>query len=211
MARKMGVFPLIFAVMAVFALVLCFATQARAEGERLDRLQIQPLRTKPSKKHQIDARKIKKGVIAERLRKSNSELDAAKAVVWANYIMDASDEFGVDPFMISAIIVKESGAQSDVRSRTSHGLMQINWKAHRSGLTSSFSDIETRTDIYDPKKNILAGTYIFSCYLRSSRGDIQKALRRYVGGNAPKYVSGVINCRKELDTRFAQHVSTIGQ
>jgi soluble lytic murein transglycosylase-like protein len=87
--------------------------------------------------------------------------------------------------------------------------MQINWKAHRTGLTSSFSGIDSRTDIYDPKKNILAGTYIFSCYLRSSGGDVQKALKRYVGGNAPRYVSGVINCRKELDTRFAQHINKV--
>ena len=209
MDRKTFGSPLVFAIMAAFVLVLCFAVQARAEGERLDKLQVQASRTKPSKKNHVDARRIKKGVIAERLRKSNAELDSAKAAVWANYIMDASDEFGVDPFMISAIIVKESGAQSNVRSRTSHGLMQINWKANRPGLTSSFSGIDSRTDIYDPKKNILAGTYIFSCYLRSSGGDVQKALKRYVGGNAPRYVSGVINCRKELDTRFAQHINKV--
>ena len=209
MDRRVFGSPLAFVIIAAFALILCFAAQARAEGERLDRLQAQAPRTKPSKKNHVDARRIKKGVIAEQLLKSNAELDAAKAAVWANFIMDASDEFGVDPFMISAIIVKESGAQSNVRSRTSHGLMQINWKAHRTGLTSSFSGIDSRTDIYDPKKNILAGTYIFSCYLRSSGGDVQKALKRYVGGNAPRYVSGVINCRKELDTRFAQHINKV--
>ena len=207
MDRRVFGSPLAFVIIAAFALILCFAAQARAEGERLDRLQAQAPRTKPSKKSHVDARRIKKGVIAEQLLKSNAELDAAKAAVWANFIMDASDEFGVDPFMISAIIVKESGAQSNVRSRTSHGLMQINWKAHRTGLTSSCSGIDSRTDIYDPKKNILAGTYIFSCYLRSSGGDVQKALKRYVGGNAPRYVSGVINCRKELDTRFAQNIN----
>ena len=209
MDRRVFGSPLAFVIIAAFALILCFAAQARAEGERLDRLQAQAPRTKPSKKNHVDARRIKKGVIAEQLLKSNAELDAAKAAVWANFIMDASDEFGVDPFMISAIIVKESGAQSNVRSRTSHGLMQINWKARRTGLTSSFSGIDSRTDIYDPKKNILAGTYIFSCYLRSSGGDVQKALKRYVGGNAPRYVSGVINCRKELDTRFAQHINKV--
>jgi soluble lytic murein transglycosylase-like protein len=140
----------------------------------------------------VDTREEKAAVIMNRFMKANPELDEYAAGKFAEYILEASDEFGVHPFLIAAIVIKESTVRYKARSRYAYGLMQINWSAHKRGLRSAFSGIQTLEDLIQPRNNILAGTYIFSCYLDSSDGNISEALALYLGRNGTRYIKGVM-------------------
>lgn len=142
--------------------------------------------------HPVDTREEKAAVIMNRFMKANPELDEYAAGKFAEYILEASGEFGVHPFLIAAIVIKESTVRYKARSRYAYGLMQINWSAHKRGLRSAFSEIQTLEDLIQPRNNILAGTYIFSCYLDSSNGNISEALALYLGRNGTRYIKGVM-------------------
>jgi soluble lytic murein transglycosylase-like protein len=152
--------------------------------------------------HPVDTREEKAAVIMNRFMKANPELDEYAAGKFAEYILEASGEFGVHPFLIAAIVIKESTVRYKARSRYAYGLMQINWSAHKRGLRSAFSEIQTLEDLIQPRNNILAGTYIFSCYLDSSDGNVSEALAMYLGRNGTRYIKGVMEHYEHMLTQY---------
>lgn len=152
---------------------------------------------------------VRKEAIAEFFREKNKNLEVDRAENYAHYVLEAGSQFGVDPFIIAAIIIKESKARHSARSRVAYGLMQINWRVHKQNIAKAFSHIKTLSDMMKPKNNIIVGTYIFSCYLNSSEGDIIRALSRYYGGKSERYVRGIFSYRQELDNRFAQKINLL--
>ncbi|MFP4481755.1 MAG: transglycosylase SLT domain-containing protein [Thermovirgaceae bacterium] len=179
-------------VLCLLLLLSFFVGAGFAEGDVYNR----NLREDPVEaQKEPDPAKTRDGkmvVIMNRFMEANPELEEYAAGKFAGYVLEASDQFGVHPFLIAAIIIKESTVRYRARSRYAYGLMQINWSAHKRALRSAFSEIETLEDLIQPRNNILAGTYIFSCYLNSSDGNISEALAMYLGKNGTRYIKNVM-------------------
>lgn len=110
-------------------------------------------------------------------------------------IIAYSDEYGVSPSLVAAIIKAESNWQTDaVSSADAKGLMQLsdttfNWIA------------QDNEDIFDPETNIRYGTFYFS-KLFDTYGDTDTALAAYNAG------SGNVD-RWLLDSRYSKNGNTI--
>lgn len=152
------------------------------------------------KQHQDD--RVKKA-IGKGLQSYNKEVSAATGLEYADYIVEACSQFGIDdPALIAALIVKESTVRPNARSRYAHGLMQINWNVHKKSISNKFPWIKTLNDLMVPKNNILVGTWILSRHLNTSGGDLDKALYLYLGRAGSRYVRQIMRhrgtFRKEL-------------
>lgn len=69
------------------------------------------------------------------------------------YIEEISNQYGVCPELIMAIVEHESSGRADATNKGCKGLMQINAKYHQDRMERLGV-----TDIYDPYSNILIGT-----------------------------------------------------
>ncbi len=140
--------------------------------------------------------------IAGLFARMNKKLGPEKAERYAAHVLEAGKLFGVDPLVIASILVRESRANASAKNRSNIGLMQVNWKAHASNLSQAFPSIKKLEDLFNPRNNILAGAWIFSCYHKSSGGDLSKSLKKYVGGGS-KYVEKVMSAYRTLKSDFA--------
>jgi soluble lytic murein transglycosylase-like protein len=140
--------------------------------------------------------------IAALFTRINKNLAAEKAERYASHVLDAGKLFGVDPLVLASILVRESRANASAKNRSNIGLMQVNWKAHEKNLPKAFPGIRSVRDLFDPRNNILAGAWIFSCYHRSAGGDLAKSLKKYVGGGSG-YVEKVLSAYRTLKNDIA--------
>jgi soluble lytic murein transglycosylase-like protein len=99
---------------------------------------------------------------------------------------------------VKAVIHRESGFRPRAVSPAGAiGLMQVMpWNARRLGIT--------RAELWDPARNILAGTRLLAVLLRHYRGDVISALVAYnagprrplspvpANGETPGYIHGVL-------------------
>lgn len=194
MKRKTQVLPRTEAVAVLIALFFSLsfpAGRSCAEGECYDRLEIAAPEVQ-AEQEQTELPSSTIQVIVSAFTRVNGNLDESTAASYAVNIIEAAERFGVHPFMVASIIIRESTVKQNARSRYAYGLMQINWKAHRKGLKAAFNHIQTLDDLLQPRNNILAGTWIFSWYLKSSEGNIDRALAKYLGRSGKKYIRRVL-------------------
>lgn len=99
---------------------------------------------------------------------------AARLAPFSEAVADAAGQFGIDPSVITAVIVAESGGKAHAVSPAgARGLMQIMpGTARELGLENPF----------DPRENILAGTRYLAKMLKRFGGDITLALAAYNAG-----------------------------
>ena len=135
----------------------------------------------------------------------NKRLSPQKARLYAEFIVEAGQQFHQDPFVIAAMIVNESSARHDALSRGGdYGLMQVRWRVHKRNITKKYPHIKQAKDMFDPKYNVLVGTEIFSRCCAAS-ADLQSGLLRYSAGNrrlARKIVAEV----KRLEDAYQRHL-----
>jgi hypothetical protein len=128
---------------------------------------------------------LKVNAISHVFKQHNNLLDNETANEYASIIKSTSEEFGEDPFIIAALVIVESRVKHDALSKGGDfGLMQIRWRVHKNKLIQKYSTINTESDMFKPKENIMAGTEIFSNYRKSADGDIQRAMVAYSGGSS---------------------------
>ena len=140
----------------------------------------------------------------------NRNLSEDKAKEYAKYVMEAAHRFSIEPSLITAIIIKESTAKVNARSRYAVGLMQVYWQLHKKTIGAQFPHIRTEKILMEPRNNIMVGTWLFSQYMLSCKGDVTKALRRYLGSKATQYVALVNKYRGHFSKRMnfnLQHAS----
>ncbi len=107
------------------------------------------------------------------------KVSAHKAdLIVAEATRNAAEHDALDPELILAVIAVESTFQDKAVSRAgARGLMQIMPKYH----PEKVQEIGGVHALYDPRKNIHAGTKILNEYLAISRGNVRTALLRYNG------------------------------
>ncbi len=103
---------------------------------------------------------------------------------WRGEIESSADQNGLDPNLIAAVMLQESGGQPTVVSASGAvGLMQI---MPRDGISSSFicgdnpcfKNRPSITELLDPDENINFGARMLSGLLKTS-GSIRNALKAY--------------------------------
>jgi len=103
-------------------------------------------------------------------------------IKYSNFVDRYAKEYGVDKFLVYAIIKNESAFNQNAKSnKGAKGLMQLmdetaQWSANKLGL--SFN----KDDSFDPKTNIQIGTYYLSYLLDVFGGDEKLAIAAYNGG-----------------------------
>lgn len=154
----------------------------------------------------------RKQSIAALFRQYNKKLDNDKAVDYANFIMQACEQFKQDPFVIAAMIVNESSARHDaISTGGDYGLMQVRWRVHQKKIRKKYPQIEEANDMFDPKYNVLVGTEIFSTYYATAKQDIRGALMYYTAGNvrhADKVMAVLARLEKSYIERLKEGVQT---
>ena len=98
----------------------------------------------------------------------------------AEIVRNTAEAQSINPNIIAAMIVHESGVRPKVISKGGdYGLMQIRWRVHR----RTYGEIRTSAaPLFDPMTNIKIGTDIFARYYAKKK-TLKGALLRYSGGN----------------------------
>ena len=153
-------------------------------------------------------RKAQKKSIAALLKSYNSKLGQKAALQYAEYILQASEKFRQDPFVVAAMIVKESSARHDAVSRGGdYGLMQVRWRVHRRSITQKYPHIKDAKAMLNPEYNILVGTEILAHYCASA-DDLKGGLMRYSAGNR-KLAENVFAVLKGLQSSYQEHLTAL--
>ncbi|HPD07305.1 MAG TPA: transglycosylase SLT domain-containing protein [Candidatus Bipolaricaulis sp.] len=118
----------------------------------------------------------------------------AYPLAWWDTVLHWAGEYGVDPYLVLAVIREESGfSPTAVSSSDARGLMQLlpstaRWIAEEK-LTIPYRE----GDLFSPDYNIRLGTWYLSYLLRESGGDLVWAVAAYNGGpgNLRRWTAGV--------------------
>lgn len=103
-----------------------------------------------------------------------------KASEYAKHIIHAGKTWGIDPAIITGLMLRESSGNYKADSGSSVGLMQVNWNVHKDLLRVHFG-VNNRNKLFDPKLNILAGSFLLKRYYEDENKQMGRALTRYLG------------------------------
>lgn len=116
---------------------------------------------------------------------------------WVGEIEYSADKYGLDPNLIAAVMLQESGGQPTVLSTSGAvGLMQI---MPRDGIASSFicgdnpcfKNRPSINELLDPNYNIDFGTRLLS-YLLKTSGSTRNALKAYGPMDVDFYYADIV-------------------
>ena len=125
-----------------------------------------------------------------------------KAREYCKYVMEASKLWQIDPAVIIGLLLRESSGNWKSDSGSSVGLMQVNWGVHKDLLRVHFK-VKDRKQLFNPRINILAGTYLLKRYYEDEGNCIASALTRYLGASNSQYKLDVLKCAMRInDKRF---------
>lgn len=99
---------------------------------------------------------------------------------------EVGEQYGVDPFIILAMIDEESGGNLRAENGSCKGLMQVSeyWHADRMENLGV-------TDLFDARSNILVGTDYLAELIEKNGGNIGASLMEYNGdSNWNEYLNG---------------------
>ena len=135
---------------------------------------------------------IRQNAIVNYFKRKNSKIPSQTLTQYAQLIDAVSAKYKLDPFLIAAIMVKESTMREKAVSKGNYGLMQINWNANKSWITKTFP-IRSKQDLLVPTNNVKIGAHILAANIRKTGGDVDKGLDRYRGRSLPSYRNSVHN------------------
>jgi soluble lytic murein transglycosylase-like protein len=116
---------------------------------------------------------------------------------WCDKITRNANLHGIDPNLIAALILQESGGQADAYSKSGAvGLMQV---MPRDGLAAEFmcpngpcfANRPSMAELYDPDFNVEYGTQ-FLASLISRHGSYREALKYYGPANVDYYYADIV-------------------
>jgi len=116
---------------------------------------------------------------------------------WCTLITEYSGKHGLDPNLIAALILQESGGNPDAYSKSGAvGLMQV---MPRDGKAASFmckngpcfANRPSSAELYDPELNIKFGTKMLAGLI-SREGNIRDALKSYGPMDVGYYYADIV-------------------
>lgn len=93
--------------------------------------------------------------------------------------------------MLALIEVESSFVPTSLSNKGAFGLTQVMPKVHGKMLKEA-KIIKDDRDLFDIQPSIQAGNLILNGYLKDSKGDISKALERYLGGKDGAYLHKIL-------------------
>ncbi len=105
-------------------------------------------------------------------------------VSYTDIIKENSEEYGVDPFLVMAIINVESKFDANARSgKDARGLMQITAQTGQWGSEMIGIEDYTQDSLYQPEINIKIGTWYINRLMKEFDGNLDLVLAAYNGGS----------------------------
>ena len=139
----------------------------------------------------------------------NKKLSAKQARQYAEYILQAGDKFGQEPFVLAAMVVHESSANASAVSRGGdYGLMQVRWNVHKKRIMREYPSVKKAKDFLDPRINIMVGTEIFTDYRAAAGPDLRAGLLRYSAGNK-KLANKIFATVRDLEAAQNRHLKAV--
>ena len=133
--------------------------------------------------------------------KHNPKLNASTAKKYSELVIEASEKYKQDPYVIAAIIVHESTVNNKAVSKGGdYGLMQIRWKYHKDAVRKDFPKVKEAKDMFDARVNIFYGTKLFGEYMKKANNDLRGGLMGYSAGGV-KLTTKVLATVKELQSK----------
>lgn len=133
--------------------------------------------------------------------KHNPNLPAGTAKKYTELVIEASEKYNQNPYVIAAIIVHESTVNNRAVSKGGdYGLMQVRWRYHKDAVRKDFPKVKHPHDMFDARVNIFYGTKLFGEYLRKANNDLRGGLMGYSAGGV-KLTTKVLSTLKELQSK----------
>ena len=104
-------------------------------------------------------------------------------IKYSKYVQKSASDNNIDPYLIFAIIKKESKFNNNsISKKNAKGLMQV-LDTTAKEISKDMPNIEeTSIDLFDPETNILIGTKYFKTLLDRYNGNISLAICAYNAG-----------------------------
>lgn len=123
---------------------------------------------------------------------------------YREYIVEYSEKYNLDPYLILAVIKTESNFEPDaVSHKNARGLMQITIKTGEWGAGKLKLDNYTPDSLFEPESNIAIGCWYLNELSKQFDGNVQLILAAYNGGsgNVSEWLKNKIysNSGKKLD------------
>lgn len=122
--------------------------------------------------------------------RKNPKVSQKKISQYVNLIDHYSSQYGLDPFLVAGVMMKESTVKEKAVSKGNYGLMQINWNANRPWIVKTFP-IKTKKELMVPANNIRLGIHILAANIKKSGDSVDKGLDRYRGRALASYRNSV--------------------
>lgn len=120
--------------------------------------------------------------------------------IW-NVVVEETQEYSIDPFLMMALIQEESSYDKTARSRVGAlGLTQVMPKVHHARLNRG----EALTDV---RVSVRVGVEVLHEYIQIEKGNIPRALQRYNGSLKDKkqrYARHILYEKSKLETLHIQ-------
>lgn len=126
-----------------------------------------------------------------------------------DFVFETAESYDISPFLIFAMIERESSYQVDAENGDCKGLMQVSEKWHKDRMEELGCD-----DIMDAYDNILTGTDFLGELFRKYQDPIlvlmvynmkiSTAKRLYKEGRYSSYALGILERAEELETLYEE-------
>lgn len=157
------------------------------------------------------SRTAREGRLAAIIRKNSKKLSLGQARELARLILDECEKYGLDPFLVLAVIKAESSfSVSAVSEKGAIGLMQVKPSTAREIAGELGLEFAGHESLHDPFLNVRLGIHYLGS-LRARYRSIERALVAYNAGpararvraanldeNPPVYLRRVMAYRYEL-------------
>ena len=175
-------------------------TKEQRESNKIERAKAAPSAAVPkrARRASVPARhnvplSMEHKQIASAICSVNGRLQRSEANMYAEHIIDASERFSINPAIVTGVMLIESrGNRYAVSKLGAVGLMQVMWDIHGNTLKRKFPEIEDRSDMFEARNSIMAGTWILKGHLERNNNDLSTALSKYLGIRSSYYHNKVL-------------------